>query len=111
VDSPEVLREHISPGQSLPIDDTASGQVFRLMDANTPPPESSFPIYTRGVRDPFTASSAAPLITSRGVFLGVITVSGPTVRFTRDKQKAARKKLIEVVRKLATQLGGFPGVL
>jgi DNA-binding IclR family transcriptional regulator len=109
-DSPEMLREHISPGQSLPIDGTAAGHVFSLMEAKTPPCDSRFPIYTQGVRDPFIASCAAPLTTSSGIFLGVITVSGPTARFTRDKRKAAGKRLIEVVRKLATQLGGFPGV-
>lgn len=107
VDSREALREHILPGQLLPIDETATGQVFRLMEAKTSPRDSRFPVYTRGIRDPYTASCAAPLITSGGAFLGVLTISGPTVRFTRDKRKAAGKRLIEVAEKLATQLGGF----
>jgi DNA-binding IclR family transcriptional regulator len=110
VDSPELLRQQIMPGQSMPLDNTATAKVFRLMEAKTPPKGSRVPIYTAGITDPLTASCATPLITSGGVFLGVITVSGPTARFTWAKRKAAGRKLIGVARKLAIQLGGLPSI-
>ncbi len=107
VDSPELLREHIVPGQLMPIDSTSIGQVFQLMESELPVSESVFPIFTAGIRDPLTASCAAPLITSTGTFLGVMTVSGPQARFTLRKRRKAGRKLMEVLQKLSMELGGI----
>jgi DNA-binding IclR family transcriptional regulator len=106
VDSPQPLREHLLPGESRPIDATATGQVFKRMEGKTQPFKSLPPSYSEGVYDPFTASSAVPLITASGAFLGVLTISGPSVRFTLAKRKAAGEHLIEVAGKLGSQLGG-----
>jgi DNA-binding IclR family transcriptional regulator len=110
VDSPEMLRQHIMPGQSMPLDGTATGQVFRLMETPSPGSKPSPPIHTAGISDPLTASCAAPLVTPGGAFLGVITVSGPTGRFTWPKRKAAGRRLMEVARRLSGQLGALPGI-
>jgi len=108
VSSPHELREHVNLGQLRPFDDTATGQVFKLMEAKVSPKESRFPIYTEGIVDPLTASCAAPLISSSGAFVGVITVSGPKERFTMDKRKKAGRKMMEVIKKLSFQLGTVP---
>lgn len=108
VSSPHVLREHINPGELMPFDDTSTGQVFSLMQDKVSPKESHFPIYTEGVIDPLTASCAAPLISSSGVFVGVITVSGPKERFTMDKRIEAGKKIMKVIKQLSFKLGGLP---
>lgn len=110
VDSPELLREHILPGHARPVDDTATGQVFRRMEAEPAAKASRMPMETAGVYDSLTASCAAPLIASDGLFLGVLTVSGPTARFGAAKRKAAGRKLIEVARRLGAELGEVSAV-
>jgi DNA-binding IclR family transcriptional regulator len=110
VDSPQPLREHILPGYSAPIDATSTGQVFARMEAKTSRGRERFPIHTSGIKDPLTSSCAAPLITADGVFLGVISVSGPTARFTWPRRRAAGKRLMEVTAALAAQLRGQPAL-
>jgi DNA-binding IclR family transcriptional regulator len=110
VDSPELLREHILPGHARPLDDTSTGLVFRRMEAEPAAKASRMLIETAGVYDSLTASCAAPLIASGGLFLGVLTVSGPTARFGAAKRKAAGKKLTEVARKLGAELGGVSAI-
>jgi DNA-binding IclR family transcriptional regulator len=108
VDSPQPLREHIVPGHSAPIDATATGQVFKAMEVPDGRRKVHFPIQTSGIKDPLTSSCAAPVITSDGVFLGVITISGPTARFTAARRKLAGKILMECVASLTPCLRGLP---
>lgn len=110
VDSPQPLREHILPGYSAPLDATSAGQVFRRMEASPASPRARLPIHTSGIKDPLTSSCAAPLITADGVFLGVVTVSGPTARFTWPRRRAAGKRLMEVTARLGAQLRGLPAL-
>lgn len=110
VDSPQPLREHILPGYSAPLDDTSTGQVFRRAENPAALTRSRMPIHTSGIKDPLTSSCAAPLITADGVFLGVISISGPTARFTWPKRRLAGKHLMEVTARLAAQLRGQPAL-
>jgi DNA-binding IclR family transcriptional regulator len=106
IDSPELLREHILPGDTRPVDDTSTGQVFRGMETEPVAKTPGMLIETVGVHDSLTASCAAPLITRDGLFLGVLTVSGPTARFGAAKRKAAGRRLVEVAQRLGAELGG-----
>ena len=109
VDSPQPLREHMLPGQVRPIDNTSAGRVFRMMEAERPPSDSSFPVFTEGILDSLTASCSAPVVASDGRFLGVLSVSGPTARFTMPKRRQAGRNLMKITKKLSGQLGGlFP---
>jgi len=109
VDSPQPLREHVLPGYSAPLDATSTGQAFRWVER--PAPERPrLPIHTSGIKDPLTSSCASPLVAADGVCLGVVSISGPTARFTWPKRRAAGKKLMEVVAGLATQLRGQAAV-
>ncbi len=105
LDSTETLREHMLPGHSLPIDTSATGQVFRIMKSSGRR-QAPFTLQTSGIKDPLTSSCAAPVVTVDGTFLGVLTISGPTARFTAAKRKAAMQKLTEVAAKLAPALRG-----
>ncbi len=107
VDSPQPLREHVLPGQVRPIGDASAGRVFRMMEAEPPPSISAFPVLTEGILDPLTASCSAPVITSDGRFLGVLSVSGPTGRFTISKRRQAGRKLMKVIERLSGQLYGI----
>lgn len=106
VDSPQSLREHILPGYSAPIDESSTGLVFRLAKRPTGLRRVRLPIHTSGIKDPLTSSCAVPLVTTDAAFLGVISVSGPTARFTWSKRQAAGKKLMEVTARMASQLRG-----
>lgn len=107
VDSPQPLREHMLPGQVKPIDNTSAGRVFRMMEAESPAADSNFPVFTEGILDPLTASCSAPVVAPDGRFLGVLSVSGPTGRFTMPKRRQAGRKLIKIAKKLSGQLGGI----
>jgi DNA-binding IclR family transcriptional regulator len=107
VDSPQSLREHILAGQSVPLDTTSTGRVFRSMEKPAAATRARFPIHTSGIKDPLTSSCAAPLLTGDGIFLGVIAVSGPTARFTLASRRMAGKKLTETTARLAAQLRGL----
>jgi len=108
VDSPQSLREHILVGQSAPLDTTSTGRVFIAMAEPATVRQERFPIHTSGIRDPLTSSCAAPLLTADGIFLGVITVSGPTGRFTLARRRAAGKRLRALTAGLSAQLRGLP---
>jgi DNA-binding IclR family transcriptional regulator len=110
IDSPELLREHILPGDARPVDDTSTGRVFKAMEFRPVTKASRMLIETVGVHDSLTASCAAPLITGDGLFLGVLTVSGPTARFGAARRKAAGRKLVEVAQRLGAELGGISTV-
>jgi DNA-binding IclR family transcriptional regulator len=110
VDSPQSLREHILPGYSAPLDPTSTGRVFRLAAKPAALRRTRLPIHTSGIKDPLTASCAAPLTTPDGVFLGVISVSGPTARFTWRKRRAAGKALMDVTARLSARLRDQPSV-
>ena len=111
VDSPQPLREHILPGYSAPIDDTSTGQAFKRAENPAALRRCRLPIHTSGIKDPLTSSCAAPLMTADGAFLGVISLSGPTARFTWPKRRVAGRKLMEVTARLAAQLRGLPAQL
>ncbi|QBC32360.1 MULTISPECIES: IclR family transcriptional regulator [Pandoraea] len=82
VEPSEGLRETRLPGTSLPLDDTAIGQVIRVWGLNEPlyeqPP--TIPIFTSGARDVHTAAFATPVFGTDDKFMAALTLSGPASR-------------------------------
>ncbi|MES2414944.1 MAG: IclR family transcriptional regulator [Pseudomonadota bacterium] len=110
VDSPYSLRVSVQPGSRLPIDDSATGQVFRkfMLDA-TPVPERLADediTYSSNVGPDETSSMSLPVVRAFSGLVGALTLSGPTSRFDPRKDAGVRKKLLKAASGLSAQLGG-----
>ena len=78
----EGLRETRLAGTSLPLDDTAIGQVIRYWGLKEPIFDESptIPLFTSGARDVHTAAFATPVFGADGEFMAALTLSGPASR-------------------------------
>ena len=78
--SPHSLRVSLRQGDTMPLDDTSTGQVLR--DAELQPlVEGSYIRQTAGLIDPLTTSISTPVFGARDSLLGALTLSGPIGRF------------------------------
>lgn len=86
VDSSQTVRVSINPGDVREYDETATGLVFRRYCENRPKQSlvSELPIRTSGVGDSMSASISAPVFRAGEHFVGALTISGPTSRFSPD---------------------------
>lgn len=106
VDSPRPVRDHIRPGDLLPLDRGAGG---RIITAYSDAPGA---LYARirqeqvvvlvGDRIPEIAGIAAPVFNPDGELLGAITLTMPADRFKADYDKP----VMQAARKLTQMLGG-----
>ncbi|MES2536514.1 MAG: IclR family transcriptional regulator [Pseudomonadota bacterium] len=109
VDSPYSLRVSVQPGSRLPIDDSATGQIFKLYsDADTGSLNQLCDAQitcSSNVGPDETSSMSAPVFAAGGQLMGALTVSGPTTRFDPRANLLARQKLVEAVKILSEHLG------
>ncbi len=112
VDSPRSLRVSVQPGSTLPIDKSATGQVFKLYAvSSTPAPDAlgdSHITASSNVGPDETSSMSIPIFGLGDRLLGALTVSGPTSRFNPVTQFKARQKLLGAAQKLSVTLGARP---
>ncbi|WP_244849251.1 IclR family transcriptional regulator [Caballeronia sp. SL2Y3] len=84
----EGLRETRLAGTSLPLDDTAIGQVIRYWGLHEPifsePPQ--IPLFTSGARDVHTAAFATPVFGPDEEFMAALTLSGPASRLNAARE-------------------------
>jgi DNA-binding IclR family transcriptional regulator len=110
VDSPQMVRDHVRPGDAHPIDRGASG---RAILAFTRPLAARFAEVRRegialalGEVTPDFASIAAPVFDASGTIAGSISVSGPSSRFTVSTTTKMRDLLIAGAQEVTLAFGG-----
>jgi DNA-binding IclR family transcriptional regulator len=106
VDSPHLLRMHVRPGETLPMDDSATAQVLRAFARRPPRPMPKLPVWTSGATDPDTASLAMPVFGPGAALAGALMLSGPISRLDRRRAEAAMPLLRDAAAGLTRALGG-----
>jgi DNA-binding IclR family transcriptional regulator len=99
------IRMHVQPGDTRPLDGSASGQLFRLAEAGLPD-DLVLPLFTSGASDPHAASLAMPVLGSGNDLAGVLMVSGPVSRLTADRAVEIGPVLAENAERLTQICGG-----
>lgn len=111
-DSPQLLKASIPPGTRLPLDDSATAQVFKKF-SNMSPVHWSLEecvCFSSGLPTAliettrYTASMSAPVFRHDGAMVGALTVAGPVVRFDPSKE-SARALLLQAAMDLSSTLG------
>ena len=108
VDSPEPIRDHVRPGDVMPLDRGAGGRVLMAFAGA----EGS--LYDRirregsvavvGDRSPDLAGMAAPVFDAAGELAGAVTLTMPTSRFDNAHLAAVK----DAARAISTRLGHYP---
>lgn len=107
-ESSEGLRETRLPGTSLPLDNSAIGQVLRHwgMDESLTEEETGLPLYTSGIRDPHIAAFALPVFGNDEKLVAALALTGPTSRLTPTrKENGVGKCMKESAARLSIKLG------
>ena len=113
VDSPQRLRDNISPGDLLPLDRGAGGRIIMAFGGRQDPRYESIRkrlvVCTAGETAEGMAGVAAPVFGSEG-FIGALTISGPEFRFDKAAVAKFEALLLKAARDLTERLGGDPNV-
>jgi len=108
VDSPQTVKVSVYPGSLLPLDASATGQVFRLYSeaeqAGAALKDGRLPTVTSGVGDKVSASLSLPIFGVGNRFVGALTVSGPVLRFD-PMEPGAHAALLAEAAALCANLG------
>jgi len=99
----EGLRETRLAGTSLPLDDTAIGQVIRYWGLgekifDEPP---ALPLFSSGARDIHTAAFATPIFGTSDKFMAALTLTGPASRLNAARESG---ELVAALLKAAADL-------
>ncbi len=113
VDSPQRLRDNVSPGDLLPLDRGAGGRVILAFsgrhDPRYEPIRKRLVVSTAGETAKGMAGVAAPVFGSEG-FVGALTISGPEFRFDKTAIEKFETLLLKAAQDVTTRLGGDPGI-
>jgi DNA-binding IclR family transcriptional regulator len=114
VDSPQVIRDHVRPGDLLPIDLGAGGHILTrfaggISTAKETRP-SQFVSVTLGERHPDTAAVAAPVFDLDGGLAGALNISGLRSRFTKSAIHNFGIAVLHAARTTTMRLGGDASV-
>ncbi|WP_062310911.1 IclR family transcriptional regulator [Polynucleobacter sinensis] len=105
VDSNQALRDHIKPGDLLPLDKGAGGKVLMAFEGATgklfAQIRTEMVLAISGDRVKEIAGISAPVFNSQGL-MGVITLTMPTYRLQEKQKKIVR----ESAKKMTELLGG-----
>lgn len=110
IDSPFSLRVTVQPGSLLPIDDSATGQVFTRFakgyDAmRHTDPKGFLRTSSNNTHTDMTASMSLPIFRLDNDLAGALTVSGPCARFDPDTHRVARQALAQHAQALSDAFG------
>lgn len=98
------IRHQLEEGRRLPLNRGAAGRVILAYNGETGEPYETIRdqqwYVSIGERDPEVASVAVPLVSHEGQFLAVLSVSGLTSRFDKERQQ----EIVEEMRKQAAGL-------
>jgi DNA-binding IclR family transcriptional regulator len=110
VDSPQMVRDHVKPGDAHPIDRGASGRA--ILAFTHPYPARLASVRSDGVAialgevTPDFASIAAPVFDVTGNVAGSISISGPSTRFPAATTSRMRLLILEAAQSVTLGLGG-----
>ncbi|QCT20276.1 IclR family transcriptional regulator [Jejubacter calystegiae] len=107
-ESSEGLRETRLPGTSLPLDNSAIGQVLRHWGLNEPlfSETPRLPLYTAGVRDPHIAAFSLPVFGEGDRLVAALALTGPASRLTESRsQEGLAQHLCQTAFNLSVKLG------
>lgn len=107
VESQKPVRMHVQPGDTRPLDKSASGQILCFSDAGLPD-DMPLPLFTSGATDPHAASLAMPVFGAGQELVGVLLLSGPVSRLTADRAAEVGGTLLDAAVKLTLDCGGKP---
>ncbi|RPD94653.1 IclR family transcriptional regulator [Candidatus Pantoea deserta] len=107
-ESSEGLRETRLAGSSLPLDNSAIGQVLRYWGLREPlfdrPPE--LPLYTAGIRDPHIAALSLPVFGEGDTLAAALAITGPVSRLTPESHKTGvTRTMQDTASRLSLRLG------
>jgi DNA-binding IclR family transcriptional regulator len=109
VESPHLLRLHMHQGDMLPMDSSATAQVFRIFGIQPLPPYAAtieLPVRTIGVTDPDIGSLAMPVFGVGGMLAGALTVAAPSMRLTPERVEIIAGAMKVAATDLTKALGG-----
>lgn len=111
VDSNQVLREHVRPGDKLPLRQGAAGRILTHFEAGVAAARKAnaagkLTAVSLGERQTELAAVASPVFSASGELAGAISVSGAKIRFTDDVVKRFTKSVLRSARALTEALGG-----
>jgi DNA-binding IclR family transcriptional regulator len=110
IDSPQIVRDHVKPGDAHPIDRGAGGRA--ILAFTQPYPANLAAIrrdgvaIARGELTPDFASIAAPVFDATGGVAGSISISGPSSRFPKAATTRMRELLLDAAGAVTLGLGG-----
>lgn len=108
--SQRAIRHSFHEGRSLPIDESATGQIMQAYGDAPGAERDAIRAAGYGVsfgsRDPDVASVAVPVLSATGGLLGVVTVSGPRFRFTPEVVARCVAMQQTVATRLASEIAG-----
>ncbi|MEZ3498416.1 IclR family transcriptional regulator [Pantoea sp. KPR_PJ] len=107
-ESSEGLRETRLAGSSLPLDNSAIGQVLRFWGLNEPlfDQTPALPLYSSGIRDPHIAAFSLPVFGEGDKLSAALAITGPVSRLTLDRSENGVAPLMqETAYRLSTRLG------
>ncbi|MCC6473397.1 MAG: IclR family transcriptional regulator [Burkholderiales bacterium] len=109
VDSPQLLRDHFKPGDTLPLDRGAGSKVLRAFarpyQARYADVRRRLFAATAGETSPDMSGAASPVFEQSGELAGVLTLSGPTTRFHAAALRRFERELLQAARRLTEGLG------
>lgn len=106
-DSPRPVRDHLHPGELLPLDRGAGGRVLLAFAAGSGTAAERVMV-TLGERDPEMAAVAAPVFGSGGALAGALALSGPRLRMEPLLERL-KPVVAEAASILTRRLGGDLG--
>lgn len=111
VEAPRSLRVSVAPGSLWPLDETATGQIFRRYADGYAPPEDGDPraflTHSVNIGREETSSTSAPVFGLNNTLTGALTVSGPTSRYDSRNNETARGMLVREAAALSARLGAL----
>lgn len=101
----EGLHSQVVAGSVMKPDESSTGRVFQTWFAPRPRSPEPLPYFSCGARDPYTSSWCVPVLGSDDVFVGALTVAGPSVRIQQKDALHMKALIMEAARELSTNLG------
>jgi DNA-binding IclR family transcriptional regulator len=91
------IRMRVQPGETRPMDNSATAQVLRRY-ASGPAKDragNGIVLYTSGVADPDTAALATPVFGAAARLIGALAIAGPATRLTPETAQSLKELLAE----------------
>lgn len=101
----EGLHSQVIAGSVMPPDNSSTARVFRTWSQLEPATEQKLPYFSCGQRDPHTSSWSVPVIGYENLFVGALTVAGPSERLRLVDIAYFEHTIMQAADELASKLG------